>query len=79
MCPRNISQNICELKGPFANGSFAAGAGIDASVDSFYGTTVNGRPVIGGGFTAGGGVGGGASTILNLTQVFPISGRKLKC
>jgi hypothetical protein len=45
------------------------GAGINGSVDVFYGTANNGSAIVGGGFTLGVGAGGGASTTVTTTTV----------
>ena len=67
------AKTICDLKGPFNNLSAGAGAGIDASVDSFYGTSDHG-PVAGVGVGLGVGVGAGASATVTTTTVKPING-----
>jgi hypothetical protein len=64
---------IFDLEGLFANGSVSAGEGLGASVDGFSGTSpITGAPVAGGGFTAGVGIGGGASSMPTNTKVVPI-------
>jgi RHS repeat-associated protein len=64
------AKTICDLRGPFNNLSAGAGAGLDASLDSFYGTSDNG-PVAGFGVGLGVGAGAGASTTITTTTVKP--------
>jgi hypothetical protein len=61
------AKTICDLNGPFSNQSLGGGAGLDASVDTFSGSSNNGT-IIGAGITLGAGLGlGGSSTITNTT------------
>jgi len=49
---------ICNLRGPFAASSVGAGEGVSGSIDMFSGNSPDGW-VVGGGFTAGAGLGVG--------------------
>jgi RHS repeat-associated protein len=72
------AKTVCDLRGPFANTSAGAGAGLDASVDGFYGSSDHGPVIgIGAGFGVGAGVGAGAT--LTTTNVRPIAGRQCSC
>jgi len=73
------ARTICGLGGPFVNAGVGGGAGVDASVDQFYGVDRAGRTVGGAGLTFGPGVGAGFNTAITFTNVAPISGRKQKC
>jgi RHS repeat-associated protein len=61
--------DIFDLEGPFYNGSVGAGEGVDLSIDGFTGDSSHGR-VIGGGATAGAGLGVGGS-VTRTTTVIP--------
>jgi RHS repeat-associated protein len=57
------AETIADLRGPFANGSGAAGEGGAISIDGFWGESPHGS-IVGGGVTLGlGGGGGGAATV----------------
>jgi hypothetical protein len=60
------AKTICDLGGPFTNLSAGAGAGVDASVDRFFGTSDHG-PVAGVGVGLGSVEGVGASTTVTTT------------
>lgn len=65
------ANTICDLGGPFVNGSFGAGAGPDLSGDLFFGPSPGGQ-VVGGGLTLGAGVGAGGSESVTYTVVHPL-------
>ena len=65
------AQSINDLKGEFKNASFGGGAGIGVTGDSFWGMSDHG-PVIGGGFTAGLGLGETSFLGITDTAVIPI-------
>ena len=65
------AKTICNIGGPFVNGSFGAGAGPDISGDLFFGPSPNGQ-VAGGGLTFGAGAGVGASEGVTYTVVQPL-------
>ncbi len=50
---------IEDMAGPFTNISAEIGGGIDGSAEGFWGEGSKGQPIVGGGFTAGIGVGAG--------------------
>ena len=65
------AKTICDLSGPFVNANVGAGLGPDGEVNGFYGSSPDGT-VIGGGFTAGAGLGGGGSGGGTYTVINPI-------
>ena len=67
-------RTICDASGPFVNGSLGGGLGPSASVDGYAGMTKDGYEVIGGGVTAGAGLGAGGSTGITDTLVIPAIG-----
>ena len=66
------AQTNNDLKGPFSNVSAGAGLGPSVSADVFFGNTNDGRPVTGGGFTVGAGVGSGFTVTRTDTTVTPL-------
>lgn len=64
------ARTICDLGGWFENSSASIGAGLGGSIEGFSGPSDDG-PVSGGGFTAGLGIGGGASAGGSYTIVKP--------
>lgn len=69
---------ICDLSGPFLNGSVGLGEGLAASADGFVGTSDHGT-VVGGGLTVGGGIGGGGSITGTTTKITPLTGNCSGC
>jgi len=63
------ANTINDLTGPFANASGSAGFGPDVAGDVFFGRNGDGSPIIGGGATFGGGVGGGVSATVTNTHL----------
>ena len=72
------AQNICDLAGPFVNGSAGVGAGTDVNVDGFAGPSSDGN-VVGGGATVGVGAGESGSVAITKTWITPLAGRKTSC
>ena len=72
------AQNICDLGGPFLNGSVGAGAGTNVNVDGFVGPSAHGT-VVGGGATIGLGAGASGSLAVTNTWITPLAGRKNSC
>ncbi len=68
--PSNAA-TVCDLKGPFTNGSVGAGAGIAGSIDVFSGNSDHGW-VTGGGFTVGAGLGAGGFAGGTWTSLGPV-------
>ncbi|MBZ5634890.1 MAG: DUF6531 domain-containing protein [Acidobacteriia bacterium] len=67
-------QSITDLQKWFANQSVGGAYGPGASVDTFQGTTADGRRIEGVGATVGGGVGGGGSSTMTYTWIWPFPG-----
>lgn len=65
------AKTICDLSGPFNQGSLGGGWGPNASGDYFTGNSPNGW-VYGGGVTVGAGLGAGGSSDITWTEVTPI-------
>jgi hypothetical protein len=63
---------IQDLAGAFGNTSASLGAGLSGSVEGFSGPGSQGQTVVGGGFTAGVGAGGGFSVGGSQTFITPI-------
>jgi hypothetical protein len=63
---------IQDLAGPFGNTSASLGAGLSGSVEGFSGQGCQGQTVVGGGFTAGIGAGGGFAVGGSQTFIHPI-------
>jgi RHS repeat-associated protein len=72
------AHGICDLAGPFVNGSVGAGAGTDVSIDGFGGKSSHGA-VGGVGATVGVGAGEGGSVTVTNTTITPLAGRNCGC
>ena len=60
---------IEDMAGPFTNISAEIGGGLDGSAEGFWGEGSKGQPIVGGGFTAGVGVGAGFAVGKSYTWV----------
>jgi len=69
---------ICDLAGPFLNGSIGLGDGLATSVDGFIGQSDHGI-VTGGGVTIGAGIGAGGSVTGTNTYITPLVGHCDSC
>jgi len=65
---------ICDLAGPFVNGSVGVGDGVSVAVGGFTGPSPHGR-VNGFGGTFGGGFGGSGSALETSTTVNQLTGK----
>jgi len=63
---------VNDIAGPFAYGTTSLGSGLNGSGDVFAGAGSQGQTIVGGGFTAGFGGGGGAATGISQTYVHPL-------
>jgi RHS repeat-associated protein len=63
------ASTIYDLQGQFYNSSFTVGAGYGGSVDSFTGTGLDNRPIIGAGATIGVAAGASGSVTQTTTQI----------
>jgi RHS repeat-associated protein len=65
------ANNICDLRGNFANSSIHGGAGLGGALDLFSGHALNGTEINGAGITLGAQEGAAVSTGYTFTHVFP--------
>ena len=78
-------RDIHDLRGPFNQIGIGGGTGSAGAAEAFYGTTRDGRPILGAGGTFGGGLGvtsfdGGTYTVVNYISKAPAApeGSRLK-
>jgi RHS repeat-associated protein len=64
--------SINDLAGPFGYGTGSLGAGLNGSLDGFSGQGSQRQTIVGGGFSAGLGEGGGAAAGINQTYIHPL-------
>lgn len=66
------ANSIYDLNGPFVTGSVGAGKAFSGSINATFGSNRDGSPIVGGGLTAGGGIGASASMMGTTTNVTPL-------